>query len=297
MLFGILNTSLFHGVKNDLIIEKADSAKTAAHRKARNKVAERLYKSIQDVDADPADKKKKKAKLARYRRRYAQSGRFNAYLVFTEEIPPPFIEETFYKLLDNLYGHLDFYRAAKESGRLKRMFEDFRSAGLDILGTKGSKKKRNLTFKDLKDNVPEMEEPSKRLFDKISRGTTYYNTATHEGIPRLEDFVYLSAANAKKPIRWKIACPELLFATFGDFARQILEFEKEQIAERPYEFTMMSRTDLISLLEMDLEMYQAFDAFKEFLDERAPVIKPKDIVVLDHINKIKVSIPKSPGLQ
>lgn len=102
VLFGILNTSLFHGVKKDLIIENAESATAAAYRKARNKGVEKLFKSIKDVDADPADEKKKKTKLARFRRRYAQSGRFNAYLVLTEEIPPPFLEETFYKLLDNL---------------------------------------------------------------------------------------------------------------------------------------------------------------------------------------------------
>lgn len=191
---------------------------------------------------------------------------------------------------------MDFYQSAKESGKIKHMFEQFRLAALDILGAEGRQKRRNLSFKDLRKNVLDMDETSKRVFDKIYRGTMYYNTSTHEGIPRLEDFVYLSAANAKKPIRWKIACPELLFATFGDFALQILDFEKGQIEERPYEFTMMNRSELTSLLEMDLEMYQRFDAFKEFLDERAPVIKPKDIVVVDHTNKIKVSIPKPKNL-
>ncbi len=239
-----LSTASFWQTASAVRLEAASfCGSLTANRVAENALQKKIFQNIPSAGTgipSPEDGGHKRIavfKSHRVKSRPHQYARLQLAAIWDKEAHP-FVESTFLRLLNELYGHTPWFRQANASGEIDALLTNVVRFGKSVEG--------KVTLHELFSALP--PDHAKLLY-KMVKGTHTYTLENKSGYPPLLDFVSFSSGSAKHTCRFPFASLPLLRALFDEkTALEILSLEKEKW-EKDHKRHVCTKADLVSLLQ------------------------------------------------
>lgn len=229
LVFGFLMIFLFFSstLLKQTIYFSSELKSSCSYMDAKLKIHDKLErykcKSYQDKTpkTKPSEKKeplplKKEGVYLSHRLRFnlSSQAKWNLSPFIFSEKPTSHLEEATILFLESLYGHADFWQKAKkqDSDLAKTLLDSFRS-------------------KDLVEKMSDLfpEDPFlQSIFYKMLKGSGYYEIASKQGYPPLEDFFRLEKENTYTLSLSYASFPALKALLGEDLTQKVLQIEKEK---------------------------------------------------------------------
>ena len=233
--------------------QKSSCSYVEAKHKIHDKLERYKYKSYQEktLAAKPSEKKatsriKKEGVYLSHRVRsnLSSQSKWNlGPLVFSDK-PTAHLEESTISFLESLYAHADFWEKGKKQNPdlVKVLLDSFKK-------------------KDLVEKVSDLfpEEPSLQLvFYKMLKGSGYYEIASKQGYPPLEDFFRIEKENTHTLSLSYASLPALKALLGEDLTQKVLQIEKEKWEKKGgyYSITKQEFIDLTSYLGLNVPIQE-----------------------------------------
>ncbi len=262
LVFGFILIFLFFSATllKQTIFFSSEQKSCCAYIEAKHKIHDKLerykYKSYDEKLTKTKTSSKKREKKIKQEGSYrshrlfptlSSQAKWNLAPLISEKKPISYLEEATICFLESLYGHADFWKKEKIQN------PELAQALLDSF-------KNKVLPEKISDLFPE-ELSLQPIFYKMLKGSGYYDLASQQGYPPLEDYFRLEKENTYT-LSLPYACLPALEALLGDvLTSKVLQIEKEKFEKKEgyHSISKKEFTELINHLGLHVSI-QEWDA-------------------------------------